>query len=91
MTLDLWLPVVAAMRASKCGHAAVHVDLRQAVLLALATVSAPQPRVTDGQGQSIAAGPTRVQREIIQTLAKPENTLSQMYSFILLTGVYQAR
>lgn len=68
---DLLLRVVARVRAPERGQAAVHVDLGQAVLLALAAVPAPQARVAHGQGHGVAAGPPAVQREFVGTLAEP--------------------
>lgn len=70
---DFLLWIVASVWTSECRQAAVHIDLRQAVLLALTAVPVPQTRITHGQGQSVTAGPPVVQREIIHTLAKPES------------------
>lgn len=69
------LGVVAAVRASECGQAAV--DLWEAVHLTLAAVPAPQARVTNGQSQSVTAGWAVVQREGIQTLAQPEEEVTK--------------
>lgn len=72
MTLaDLQLRVVACVRAPERGQAAVHVELGQAVLFALAAVPALQAWVAHGQRQGVAAGPPAVQREFIVPLAEP--------------------
>lgn len=77
LTFDLLLWVVAFVWTSESRQAAVHVELGQAVHLALAAVSALQARVAHGQGQSVNAGPAGEWRESSIQILEPEEEVGK--------------